>query len=55
MLPDSETWFEETDPHHKWGSISERFLFAQLHLLQARSVGVRFDDRSVAPSAKSPL
>ena len=43
-LPDSETWFEETDPHHEWGSISERFLFAQLHPLQARSVGVRFDE-----------
>ena len=41
---DSETWFEETDPHHEWGSISERFLFAQLHPLQARSVGVRFDE-----------
>ena len=35
---------DEDDPHSEWGYIFCRFSFAEMHPLQARAVGVRFDD-----------
>ena len=42
-LPDSEPWISADDPHGQWGSLVDRFSWAERFPLQARAVGARFD------------